>query len=158
MNRRRAPSLLLQRASRWKINACPTSIAFCEGGVEYLTRFGINPAMKPSSRTPEGWPDRCQLCGNSVRIEPSVPPGDAPCPHCGHLLWFQPPAEGRQTVFTTGEAAKICDVSQQTIIRCFDNGSIKGFRVPGSRFRRIPRDKLYAFMRENGISTDTLEG
>ena len=38
-----------------------------------------------------------------------------------------------KTVFTTGEAAKICKVSQQTIIRCFDNGSLKGFRVPGSR-------------------------
>jgi excisionase family DNA binding protein len=60
-------------------------------------------------------------------------------------------------VFTTGEAAKICKVSQQTIIRCFDNGSLKGFRVPGSRFRRIPRDQLFSFMRDNGIPTDALE-
>ncbi len=62
-----------------------------------------------------------------------------------------------KTVFTTGEAAKICKVSQQTIIRCFDNGSLKGFRVPGSRFRRIPRDQLFSFMKENGIPTDALE-
>ncbi|HEX5104515.1 MAG TPA: response regulator [Pirellulaceae bacterium] len=62
-----------------------------------------------------------------------------------------------KTVFTTGEAAKICKVSQQTIIRCFDNGSLKGFRVPGSKFRRIPRNELYAFMRDNGIPTDALE-
>ena len=62
-----------------------------------------------------------------------------------------------KTVFTTGEAAKICKVSQQTIIRCFDNGSLKGFRVPGSRFRRIPRHELYSFMRDNGIPTDALE-
>ena len=62
-----------------------------------------------------------------------------------------------KTVFTTGEAAKICKVSQQTIIRCFDNGSLKGFRVPGSRFRRIPRDLLFQFMQENGIPTDALE-
>ena len=62
-----------------------------------------------------------------------------------------------KTVFTTGEAAKICKVSQQTIIRCFDNGTLKGFRVPGSRFRRIPRDELYAFMKNNGIPTDALE-
>ncbi len=62
-----------------------------------------------------------------------------------------------KTVFTTGEAAKICKVSQQTIIRCFDNGSLKGFRVPGSRFRRIPRDQLYSFMKENKIPTDALE-
>ena len=62
-----------------------------------------------------------------------------------------------KTVFTTGEAAKICKVSQQTIIRCFDNGQLKGFRVPGSRFRRIPRDQLFHFMRDNGIPTDALE-
>ncbi|WP_460165789.1 response regulator [Thermostilla marina] len=62
-----------------------------------------------------------------------------------------------KTVFTTGEAAKICKVSQQTIIRCFDSGQLKGFRVPGSRFRRIPRDQLYQFMRDNGIPTDALE-
>jgi excisionase family DNA binding protein len=62
-----------------------------------------------------------------------------------------------KTVFTTGEAAKICKVSQQTIIRCFDNGTLKGFRVPGSRFRRIPRDQLFSFMKDNGIPTDALE-
>ena len=62
-----------------------------------------------------------------------------------------------KTVFTTGEAARICKVSQQTIIRCFDSGQLKGFRVPGSRFRRIPRDQLYAFMRDNGIPTDALD-
>ncbi|WP_202617321.1 response regulator [Roseimaritima sediminicola] len=62
-----------------------------------------------------------------------------------------------KTVFTTGEAAKICKVSQQTIIRCFDNGSLRGFRVPGSKFRRIPRDHLFSFMKENGIPTDALE-
>jgi excisionase family DNA binding protein len=65
--------------------------------------------------------------------------------------------ERMKTVFTTGEAAKICKVSQQTIIRCFDNGQLKGFRVPGSRFRRIPREALYKFMRDNGIPTDALE-
>jgi excisionase family DNA binding protein len=62
-----------------------------------------------------------------------------------------------KTVFTTGEAADICKVSQQTIIRCFDNGRLKGFRVPGSRFRRIPRDALLVFMKENGIPPDALD-
>ena len=40
-----------------------------------------------------------------------------------------------KTVFTTGEAAKICKVSQQTIIRCFDNGQLKG--LPGAR-QQVP--------------------
>ncbi len=60
-------------------------------------------------------------------------------------------------VFTTGEAAEICKVSQQTIIRCFDSGRLQGFRVPGSRFRRIPRGELLRFMKSNEIPLDALE-
>src|SRR5881396_206586 len=59
-----------------------------------------------------------------------------------------------KTVFTTGEAAEVCKVSQQTIIRCFDSGRLTGFRVPGSKFRRIPRDELIRFMRANSIILD----
>lgn len=60
-------------------------------------------------------------------------------------------------VFTTGEAAEVCKVSQQTIIRCFDAGRLGGFRVPGSKFRRIPRHDLIKFMRDNEIPTENLE-
>jgi len=60
-------------------------------------------------------------------------------------------------LFTTGEAAEICRVSQQTIIRCFDSGRLKGFRVPGSKFRRIPRASLIRFMRDNNIPLDNLD-
>ncbi len=60
-------------------------------------------------------------------------------------------------LFTTGEAAEICRVSQQTIIRCFDAGRLEGFRVPGSRFRRIPRQKLIKFMKDNNIPLDSIE-
>jgi two-component system, OmpR family, response regulator len=60
-------------------------------------------------------------------------------------------------LFTTGEAAEICRVSQQTIIRCFDSKRLEGFRVPGSKFRRIPREGLIKFMKENSIPLDGLE-
>ena len=60
-------------------------------------------------------------------------------------------------VYTTGEAAEICKISQQTVIRCFDAGRLGGFRVPGSKFRRIPRDALLKFMKDNGIPLDNLE-
>jgi len=60
-------------------------------------------------------------------------------------------------VFTTGEVAEICKVSQQTIIRCFDSGKLQGFRVPGSKFRRIPRESLIQFMKENDIPLDLLD-
>lgn len=61
-------------------------------------------------------------------------------------------------IFTTGEAAQVCKVSQQTIIRCFDSGRLTGFRVPGSKFRRIPREELIRFMKTNNIPLETLEG
>jgi len=60
-------------------------------------------------------------------------------------------ASQAKDVYTTGEAAEICKVSQQTIIRCFDAGRLGGFRVPGSKFRRIPRDALVKFMKDNQI-------
>jgi len=60
-------------------------------------------------------------------------------------------------LFTTGEAANICNVSQQTIIRCFDAGKVQGFRIPGSRFRRIPRSNLVKFMKDHNIPFDNLE-
>ncbi len=60
-------------------------------------------------------------------------------------------------LFTTGEAADVCRVSQQTIIRCFDTGRLEGFRVPGSKFRRIPRASLLKFMKDNNIPLDNLD-
>ncbi len=49
--------------------------------------------------------------------------------------------------FTTGEVAKLCGLSQQTVIRCFDDGRLSGFKVPGSKFRRVPREDLLRFLR-----------
>lgn len=63
-----------------------------------------------------------------------------------------------KSVFTTGDVAKICKVSQQTVIRCFDSGELKGFKVPGSRFRRIPKAALETFMTDYGIPMEYLTG
>lgn len=43
--------------------------------------------MTISSRTPEGLPSRCPLCGAATELEYSDPGGDATCPNCGYLLW-----------------------------------------------------------------------
>lgn len=63
----------------------------------------------------------------------------------------------KQKDLTTKEAARITSVSFQTIIDLCDNGHLKYFRVPGSRFRRIPRIALYKFMIDNGVPTDRLD-
>lgn len=57
---------------------------------------------------------------------------------------------------TTGQAAKVCGHSQQTIIRQFDVGNIPGARVAGSRFRRIPTHAMLAFLRSNHWPTEGL--
>ncbi len=62
-----------------------------------------------------------------------------------------------KAVYTTGEVAQICKISQQTVIRCFDSGRLKGFRVPGSKFRRVPRAELVRFMKDNGIPVESLD-
>jgi anti-anti-sigma factor len=55
--------------------------------------------MVISSRTPEGLPNHCPVCNSDLRIEPSDPAGDAPCPRCGHLLWFTWEDAGNVQVF-----------------------------------------------------------
>ena len=43
--------------------------------------------MSIASRTPEGFPIRCSICGIESSVDPSIPPGDAVCPACGSLVW-----------------------------------------------------------------------
>src|SRR5215475_204293 len=61
--------------------------------------------MPIASRTPEGWPNRCPVCGAEWRIEPSRPTSDAPCPSCGVLVWFD--AEDREREVTEYVAQKL---------------------------------------------------
>lgn len=59
-------------------------------------------------------------------------------------------------VLTTGEVAKICNVASRTVSKWFDAGQLEGYRIPGSKDRRIPIDKLIKFMKVHGIPLDGL--
>jgi hypothetical protein len=59
--------------------------------------------MEISSRTPEGWPNRCPICGQSIDITPSPGTLDAPCPNCGYLLWFADPGLSTSQFLTSGD-------------------------------------------------------
>ena len=63
-----------------------------------------------------------------------------------------------KTVLTTGEVARICRVAARTVTKWFDTGKLRGYRIPGSRDRRIPMDQLIAFMKENDMPMDALDG
>ena len=59
-------------------------------------------------------------------------------------------------VLTTGEVAKICNVASRTVSKWFDSGQLKGYRIPGSKDRRIPLSNLRKFMKSHGSPMDGL--
>jgi excisionase family DNA binding protein len=59
-------------------------------------------------------------------------------------------------VLTTGEVAKICNVASRTVSKWFDSGQLRGYRIPGSKDRRIPVSNLVKFMKSHGIPMDGL--
>jgi excisionase family DNA binding protein len=61
-------------------------------------------------------------------------------------------------VLTTGEVARLCGVAPRTVSKWFDAGQLRGFKIPGSRDRRIPRESLIRFMRAHGIPLRGLDG
>jgi excisionase family DNA binding protein len=64
-------------------------------------------------------------------------------------------AKGKN-VLTTGDVARICNVAPRTVSKWFDNGRLKGYRIPGSKDRRIPLNELIRFMRVHNMPTDEL--
>lgn len=63
----------------------------------------------------------------------------------------------KRDILTTGEVAKICNVAPRTVSKWFDNGQLRGYRIPGSRDRRIPLDQLLRFMKAHGMPVSGLE-
>ena len=64
-------------------------------------------------------------------------------------------AKGKD-VLTTGDVAKICHVAPRTVSKWFDNGQLKGYRIPGSKDRRIPVSELMRFMKVHNMPTSGL--
>ena len=64
-------------------------------------------------------------------------------------------AKGKD-VLTTGDVAKICHVAPRTVSKWFDNGQLKGYRIPGSKDRRIPVNELIRFMKMHNMPTSAL--
>ncbi len=65
-------------------------------------------------------------------------------------------AKGKN-VLTTGDVAKICNVAPRTVSKWFDNGQLKGYRIPGSKDRRIPVSELVRFMKSHNMPVTALE-
>ena len=59
-------------------------------------------------------------------------------------------------VLTTGEVAKICNVAPRTVSKWFDSGALHGYRIPGSKDRRIPLNQLIRFMKQHNMPLNGL--
>ena len=59
-------------------------------------------------------------------------------------------------VFTTGQIARVCHVAPRTATKWIDSGVLKGYRLPGSRDRRVTRADLLRFLTEHGMPLDDL--
>ncbi len=62
-----------------------------------------------------------------------------------------------KTIYTTGQVAKICKVAPRTVSKWFDSGRLRGYRIPGSQDRRIPREHLVKFLKTHGMPYVDLE-
>ena len=60
-------------------------------------------------------------------------------------------------ILTTGEVSKICNVAPRTVSKWFDSGQLRGYRIPGSKDRRIPLNSLIRFMKAHQIPLDGLQ-
>ena len=63
----------------------------------------------------------------------------------------------QKDVLTTGQVAKICNVAPRTVSKWFDSGQLRGYRIPGSKDRRIPLHQLIRFMKAHGMPLDGLD-
>lgn len=65
--------------------------------------------------------------------------------------------EKAKEILTTGEVARICRVAPRTVSKWVDTGQLRGYRIPGSRDRRIPLQQLIRFMKAHGMPLDAIE-
>ncbi len=111
--------------------------------------------MTISSRTPEGDPNQCPICGHRLRLELSIDTRDAPCPSCGHLLWFAVPKVERSTR-TVQQLRSELDQSHSEFKELAIKFATKRFGPPGDAVRatigELPADKFVHMPWKTAIS------
>jgi two-component system response regulator RpaA len=61
-------------------------------------------------------------------------------------------------VLTSTQAAKACKVATRTLTGWIDSGKLRGYRIPGSRDRRVPVGELVRFCKQHGLPVDDILG
>ena len=61
-------------------------------------------------------------------------------------------ANSLDDVMTTSKVARLCGVSQRTVIRWIERGELQAYKLPGRGDRRVTEAELRRFMRANGMA------
>jgi hypothetical protein len=104
--------------------------------------------MDTSTRTSEGFPFNCTVCGKQMIVSACTPLGDTVCPHCGALLY----AHLKQIPIDSDDEKKLADLG--ILIETDDYGEIISAQLNGPRYndktieklaglKDIPQIKLY---------------
>lgn len=59
-------------------------------------------------------------------------------------------------LLTTGQVSQICGVASRTVTKWIDSGKLDGFKIPGSKDRRVTIECLNRFMRANNMPMSRL--
>ena len=90
--------------------------------------------MEIATRTSEGSPSECALCGKQMIVAACFPIGDATCPHCGSLLYPQLKRDQPES----DDEKKLADLG--VLVETNDEGEITAAQLTGFRFddKKIP--------------------
>jgi ABC-type transporter Mla MlaB component len=101
--------------------------------------------MSGLATTIQGLPPCCPVCGAIYRVAPADPEAAAPCPVCGHLVWFE-----------WAEA----ESGHEVVIRITNDQIAPG--APGRLMRIVKARSLkklvFDFSRVHQVTSDTLAG
>lgn len=129
-------------------------------GPSRFTADRVLDGLRPQSRVSRGFQrtGRREVADNEIR--PSS--GAWVCADCSFcvLKWASGFSDAvrmsnpsSKSVLTTGEVATICKVAARTVSKWIDTGRLEGYRIPGSRDRRVTREALDRFIRDNRLPT-----
>jgi hypothetical protein len=89
----------------------------------------------------------CHPHWDEKRIHPELPKQRIKL----HEMTMPVKMEEIKDVLTSGDVARVCNVAPRTVSKWIDNGLLLGYRIPGSRDRRVAKTDLISFMVKNNM-------
>src|SRR5436189_6402672 len=116
--------------------------------------------MSNNSRKINSVPRDGKICASELKL-----PHDRPIQTVSTVSTARRPLAGDNAmnastkvkdVLTTGEGAEVRHRAPGTVSKWFDSGALHGYRIPGSKDRRIPLNQLIRFMKHHGMPLNGL--